>query len=432
VPQGVKPLNPKRQPAAALDALPSEAVNPRTHGLDQMSTRALLRTLQREDATVAAAVRRALPQIAAVLDALLPRFLAGGRLVYVGAGTSGRLGVLDAAECPPTFGISPSRVRAVIAGGARALTRSVEGAEDHPAAARHDLARLRLRPHDSVVGLAASGRTPYTLAALAFARRQGCLTVALANVPHSPLAAAADLAIEPLTGPEALAGSTRLKAGTAQKMVLNLLSTALMARSGRVVDNLMVGVQPTNAKLRQRARRIKALLRARQAGSPASLKAPRHLAAKPTLAGPSTPPRAAPAPRPAPTTAQRRLGATGPRAGASTSGSRGAAAQGPAPINAQRRLGAMGPQAGASTSGSRGAAAQGPAPINAQRRLGATGPRAGASTSGSRGAAAQGPAPINAQRRLGATGPQAGASTSGSRGAAAQGPAPIKDAAPTK
>lgn len=222
-----------------------------------MSTPALLRTLQREDQLVAQAVRRALPQLAAVLAHLQPRFEAGGRLIYVGAGTSGRMGALDAAEIPPTFGMTPGRVRAVIAGGARALRHSVEGAEDDAPAARRDLAKLRLSVNDTVVGIAASGRTPYTVAALIYARQRGCLTVALSSVPHSPLAAAAELAIEPLTGAEAIAGSTRLKAGSAQKMVLNLLSTALMVRLGRVAGNLMSHVEPTNAKLRERAARIR-------------------------------------------------------------------------------------------------------------------------------------------------------------------------------
>lgn len=234
----------------------TEAVNPRSAGLDRMSTLAMVRTLQREDRWVAAAVARCVPRIAAAIDAMAPRFAAGGRLIYVGAGTSGRLGALDAAECPPTFGVARNRVVAVIAGGTRALTRSVEGAEDDAAAARHDLERLRLGRGDTVVGIAASGRTPYTVAAVAFARRRGCLTVGLASVAGSPLAAAAALAIEPLTGPEALAGSTRLKAGSAQKMVLNLLSTGLMVRTGRVLGNLMLDVQPTNAKLRDRAERI--------------------------------------------------------------------------------------------------------------------------------------------------------------------------------
>lgn len=241
---------------ARLGELPTERVNPRTAGLDRLSTLAMVRALQREDAGVAAAVRRTLPQIARAIDQMQPRFAAGGRLIYAGAGTSGRLGVLDASECPPTFGVAPTRVVGLIAGGARALQRSIEGAEDDPSAAQRDLRRLRLKPLDTVVGIAASGRTPYTVAAVAYAGRLGCLTVGLACVPDSPLAAASEIAIEPVTGPEALAGSTRLKAGTAQKMVLNLLSTGLMVRSGRVQGNLLVHMLPTNAKLRQRSERI--------------------------------------------------------------------------------------------------------------------------------------------------------------------------------
>ncbi len=221
-----------------------------------MSTLAMLRALQSEDARVAAAVRRCLPAIARTIEAIVPRYAAGGRLIYVGAGTSGRLGALDAAEIPPTFGVEQGRVVAVIAGGEKALTQAVEGAEDDAAAARRDLAKLNLQRRDTVVGIAASGRTPYTVAAVRAAVRRGCLTVAIANVKGSVLAASAKHAIEPLTGAEAIAGSTRLKAGTAQKMVLNLISTGLMVRQGRIVDNLMIHVQATNAKLRARAERI--------------------------------------------------------------------------------------------------------------------------------------------------------------------------------
>jgi N-acetylmuramic acid 6-phosphate etherase len=221
-----------------------------------MGTAALLRTLQGEDARAEAAVRRCLPAIGRAVEAIAPRFAMGGRLIYVGAGTSGRLGALDAAEIPPTFGVARGRVIAVIAGGERALTRAVEGAEDDGAAARREMAKLRLRATDTVVGIAASGRTPFTLAAVRAARRRGCLTVAIANVKRSELAASADLAIEPATGAEAIAGSTRLKAGTAQKMVLNLISNAVMVRNGRVADNLMIHVQATNVKLRARAASI--------------------------------------------------------------------------------------------------------------------------------------------------------------------------------
>lgn len=225
-----------------------------------MPVQAMVRTLQREDSSVAPAVRRSLGQIAKAVERIGARFGAGGRLIYVGAGTSGRLGVLDAAECPPTFGVSARRVVGVIAGGMRALVRSIEGAEDHPEGARRDLARLHLTPLDSVVGIAASGRTPYTVAALQFAREHGCLTIAVANVKDSALGQVADVAIEVVTGAEAVAGSTRMKAGSAQKMVLNLISTALMVRMGYVRGNLMASMRPTNAKLRARARRIRLAL----------------------------------------------------------------------------------------------------------------------------------------------------------------------------
>lgn len=238
----------------------TEAANPRTATLGRGGTLATLRMLQREDATVAAAVRRCLPQLAAAVDRMTPRFRAGGRLIYIGAGTSGRLGVLDASEIPPTFGLSPSRVIGVIAGGKRALIRSVEGAEDRAQEAVRDLDRLRLRPSDTVVGLSAGGRAPYTVAALVHAGRRGCLTIAVANTAGSPLAQAAEMAIEAQTGAEAITGSTRLKAGTAQKMILNLISNALMIRTGRGYGNLMLHLQPTNAKLRDRAERIVAAL----------------------------------------------------------------------------------------------------------------------------------------------------------------------------
>lgn len=240
-----------------LEQLPTEAVNPRTANLDRLPLPAMVRVLQREDAAVIPAVRRCAGVIAAAVQRITTRFLAGGRLIYVGAGTSGRLGVLDAAECPPTFGVTSGRVLGVIAGGRLALTRSIEGAEDRPQGARQDLHKLRLTPLDSVVGIAASGRTPYTVEALAYARQHGCLTIAVTNVKNSRLAGEADVAIEAVTGAEAIAGSTRMKAGSAQKMILNLISTALMVRMGRVQGNLMTHLQPTNSKLRERARRIR-------------------------------------------------------------------------------------------------------------------------------------------------------------------------------
>jgi N-acetylmuramic acid 6-phosphate etherase len=201
-------------------------------------------------------VRRELPCIARAVDAIVQALRSGGRLLYVGAGTSGRLGMLDAAECPPTFGTPPKMVKALIAGGARALQHSAEGAEDSKRWGARDLARTRVSRHDVVVGLSASGNTPYVLGAIEFAHRRGAFTVGVSSNPRSPIARQADVGISPDTGPEAIAGSTRLKAGTAQKMVLNLLSTAAMVRLGRVHDNWMAYLAPNNQKLRRRGARI--------------------------------------------------------------------------------------------------------------------------------------------------------------------------------
>ena len=212
--------------------------------------------MSREDQKVPDAVAREIPAIARAVDGIVARMQNGGRLIYVGAGTSGRLGVLDASECPPTFGISPSLVRGVIAGGRRAVTEPVEGAEDSKSDARRDLRRIGLTKNDSVVGLAASGTTPYVLAAVAYAKRHGALTIAVTANRKSPLAKAAQIAITPEVGPEVLTGSTRLKAGTAQKMVLNMLSTATMVRLGHAYENLMIDLTKTNRKLRDRAKRI--------------------------------------------------------------------------------------------------------------------------------------------------------------------------------
>ncbi|MFC5661624.1 N-acetylmuramic acid 6-phosphate etherase [Kitasatospora misakiensis] len=234
----------------------TEVVRAEWAGIDRLGTPELLRLLNAEDRTVAGAVARELPRIAVVVDAVAARMARGGRLVYAGAGTAGRLGVLDASECPPTFGTDPAQVVGVIAGGPAALVRAVEGAEDRPELAVADLAALALTPEDTVVGVSASGRTPYTVAAVRYARGAGALSVGLAGAAGSPLVAAAELGIEVETGPEVLAGSTRLKAGTAQKLVLNLLSTAVMVRLGRTYGNLMVDVRAGNAKLRDRARRI--------------------------------------------------------------------------------------------------------------------------------------------------------------------------------
>lgn len=236
--------------------LKTEQRNPRSRGLDQKRALEIVRLMNREDARVAGAIRRALPQVAKAVDAIVRSFRAGGRLFYAGAGTSGRLAVLDASECPPTFGTPRSMVQALIAGGNRAMLYAVEGAEDSAANGARDLARAGVRKGDVVVGIAASGTTPYVLGALRFARRRGAITVGMTCNARSPLARQARIAIVTETGPEVLAGSTRLKAGTAQKMVLNMLSTASMAKLGRVYGNQMICVIATNEKLRRRGARI--------------------------------------------------------------------------------------------------------------------------------------------------------------------------------
>jgi N-acetylmuramic acid 6-phosphate etherase len=213
----------------------------------------MLRAMNREDAGVPRAVARAIPQIAEAVDAIADALWRGGRLIYVGAGTSGRLAALDAAECPPTFGVPGEMVVARIAGGRRALTEAAEGTEDDATAGARDVRQVRASKRDVVVGLSASGRTPYVLGALEAARRAGARTVAVVCNRGSAVARAAEIAIVAETGPEAIAGSTRLKAGTAQKLILNMLSTGAMIRMGRVYDNWMAGVAPTNRKLRGRA-----------------------------------------------------------------------------------------------------------------------------------------------------------------------------------
>lgn len=239
-----------------LAALLTEARNPRSEGIDELPTEAMLAVINDEDATVAAAVRLELPRIARAVDAIVERFGRGGRLFYLGAGTSGRLGVLDASECPPTFSAAPGLVQGLIAGGDGALRLSSEKTEDRPEIGASDLAAAGFSAGDVLVGIAASGRTPYVLGGLAHARAVGALTIALACVAGSPMEQAAEMAITPLTGPEVVTGSTRMKAGTATKMVLNMLSTGVMIRTGAVFGNLMVNVQPSNAKLVDRAERI--------------------------------------------------------------------------------------------------------------------------------------------------------------------------------
>lgn len=239
-----------------IAALGTERRNPRTADLDTLATAELLERINDEDATVAGAVRAVLPQVAEAVERIATARRRGGRLVYLGAGTSGRLGLLDAVECPPTFGTDPSEVLGLMAGGRDAFVVAVEGAEDDPALGAADVAGVDVGPDDVVVGLAASGRTPYVLGGLAEARARGAATVAVACNVGSRIGAAADVAIEVDTGPEVLTGSTRLKAGTAQKLVCNMLSTASMVRTGKVYGNLMVDVKPTNAKLVDRAQRI--------------------------------------------------------------------------------------------------------------------------------------------------------------------------------
>lgn len=234
----------------------TEQQNAQTRDIDRQSTLEALTIMNAEDAQVAGVVQAALPQIARAVDTIAERMARGGRLIYIGAGTSGRLGVLDAVECVPTFGVPPGLVVGLIAGGPPALTRSVEGAEDDREQGRADLYTLSPTPDDSVVGIAASGSTPYVIAAVEAASALGALTVALSCNTPAPLLDAAHIPIPLPVGPEVITGSTRLKAGTAQKMTLNMLSTGVMVRLGKVYGNLMVDVQPTNDKLVLRARRI--------------------------------------------------------------------------------------------------------------------------------------------------------------------------------
>ncbi len=234
----------------------TEAQDVTLQDLDSRSTLDLVTAMNQADAGITDAVARELPRIALAVDAISAALDAGGCLYYAGAGTSGRLGVLDAAECPPTFGVPPDLVRAFIAGGDGALRKSAEGAEDDPEAGSGDLMAAGFASRDVLVGIAASGRTPYVLGAIAQARKIGAITCGISCTPDSELSRAVDFPIEPKTGPEVIAGSTRLRAGTATKMVLNILSTAVMVKLGHVYGNLMVNVQPTNRKLRDRARRI--------------------------------------------------------------------------------------------------------------------------------------------------------------------------------
>src|SRR5262245_21117089 len=239
-----------------MDHLQTEARNPASTNLDELTALELVRLMSAEDARVVPAVASQAEAIALAVEVIADRLRAGGRLVYVGAGTSGRLGVLDASECPPTFNSPPGQVVGVIAGGYQALTTAVEGAEDHPEFAETDLKAIGLSADDIVVGIATSGRTPYVVSGLRYAKAVGAYAVGLACVPDSELRPHADLMIAPLVGPEVLTGSTRLKAGTATKLVLNMLTTGSMVRLGKTHGNLMVDLRATNSKLRARAVRI--------------------------------------------------------------------------------------------------------------------------------------------------------------------------------
>lgn len=229
---------------------------PGSKNLDRMTTVEIVGLMNSEDRKVAFAVRHELPAIARAVDAIVAAIRGGGRLIYMGAGSSGRMAVLDAAECPPTFGISPKMMRAFIAGGRRAVTGAVEGAEDSVANGERDLRRVKLTKKDVVVGIAASGTTPYVLGAMRYARERGAMTVAVTSNRRMAVTRLARIAIATEVGPEVLTGSTRLKAGTAQKMVLNMLSTAVMVRLGHVYENLMIDAVLTNEKLQERAVRI--------------------------------------------------------------------------------------------------------------------------------------------------------------------------------
>ncbi|MHC2066361.1 N-acetylmuramic acid 6-phosphate etherase [Bremerella sp. T1] len=239
-----------------LEHLTTEARNPASEDLDELSTTELVTLINDQDAFVATSVGQQAPQIAAAIDVIAERLNNSGRLIYIGAGTSGRLGILDAAECPPTFSSDPKQVVGLIAGGPTALTTAVEGAEDRPELGAEDLQSIDLGPRDVVVGIATSGRTPYVIGGLDYARRVGAFAIGLTCNDNSELESHCNLVIAPVVGPEVLSGSTRMKAGTATKMVLNMLSTGAMIRQGKTYGNLMVDLRATNSKLTARAKRI--------------------------------------------------------------------------------------------------------------------------------------------------------------------------------
>ena len=239
-----------------LSTLITEQRNPNSMHVDSLSALEIVQLMNAEDKQVPLAIEKCLPQIAQAVECIVAAFQQGGRLVYIGAGTSGRLGVLDASECPPTFGVSPEIVKGIIAGGERALRHPIEGAEDSKAQAVIDLQTIQFSSKDVLVGIAASGRTPYVIGALEYAKRLGSVTVSIASNPNSAMANIVDIAIDTVVGPEVLTGSSRLKSGTAQKLVLNMLTTASMILMGKCYQNLMVDVQASNEKLKARAIRI--------------------------------------------------------------------------------------------------------------------------------------------------------------------------------
>lgn len=247
-------------PGPEQTLVPTELINPDTVDIDLLPTAEILKSINRQDQQVPTAVARAIPAITVVVERTVESLRNGGRLFYFGAGTSGRLGILDAAECPPTYGTDPALIQAFIAGGPQALTQAVEGAEDSPASGRSDLEHSGAQSGDVVIGLSASGGAPYVIAAMEAARERGCFTAGITCHGSSKLAIVTDQPIVVTVGPEAIAGSTRMKAGTAQKLVLNMITTASMIQLGKTYANLMVDVQPTNQKLRERARRIVATL----------------------------------------------------------------------------------------------------------------------------------------------------------------------------
>lgn len=242
--------------AVNLNALSTEQVNPHSRHIDMMDTMEMLRVENEEDKTVAFTVEKVLPQVAELVDHAHERMMRGGRVIYIGAGTSGRLGVLDASECPPTFGVEPTLIQGMIAGGYGALIKAKEGAEDDSSLAGSDLASAGLTADDTVIGLAASGRTPYVVGGLDYANKVGAYTGAISCVHGAVISSHAKTKIEVVVGPEIITGSTRMKAGTAQKLILNMISTSLMIQYGKVYGNLMVDVQPTNQKLVERAKHI--------------------------------------------------------------------------------------------------------------------------------------------------------------------------------